>query len=162
MPSHPVDVHVGTRLRQRRTLLGMSQTKLASSVDLTFQQIQKYERGANRMGASRLFEFAKVLDVPVSYFFDEMPASTQAGRPIRGRGRNGASERGVGKKGFGESGTPFEPERDPLIKRETLELVRAYYKIRAAGVRGGVAKMIKALAAAEPAPVPKNKRKAPT
>jgi transcriptional regulator with XRE-family HTH domain len=155
MPPHAVDVHVGTRLRQRRTLLGMSQTKLGGSVDLTFQQIQKYERGANRMGSSRLFEFAKVLDVPVSYFFDEMPASTQAARPIRGRGRNGSGERG-----FGESGTPFEREGDPLIRRETLELVRAYYKIRAVGVRGGVAKMIKALAAAEPAPALKKKRKA--
>jgi transcriptional regulator with XRE-family HTH domain len=156
MPSHAVDVHVGTRLRQRRTLLGMSQTKLGGSVDLTFQQIQKYERGTNRMGSSRLFEFAKVLDVPVSYFFDEMPASAKAARPAQGRGRNG----------FGEAATPFATEKDPLIKRETLELVRAYYKIRAPGVRGGVAKMIKALAAAESTPastsIPKKKRKAPT
>src|SRR5207344_3086974 len=70
--SHPVDVHVGARMRQRRTLLGMSQEKLGTAVGLTFQQIQKYERGSNRIGSSRLFEFAKVLDVPVSYFFDEM------------------------------------------------------------------------------------------
>ena len=156
MPSHAVDVHVGTRLRQRRTLLGMSQTKLGGSVDLTFQQIQKYERGSNRMGSSRLFEFAKVLDVPVSYFFDEMPAKAQAAKPAPGRGRNG----------FSEAATPFAAEKDPLIKRETLELVRAYYKIRAPGVRGGVAKMIKALAAAETTPAPtspaKKKRKAPT
>ncbi len=157
MPSHAVDVHVGTRLRQRRTLLGMSQTKLGGSVDLTFQQIQKYERGSNRMGSSRLFEFAKVLDVPVSYFFDEMPAKGQAAKPAPGRGR----------KGFGEAGPAFVPEveKDPLIKRETLELVRAYYKIRAPGVRGGVAKMIKALADAQPTPAPtspaKKKRKAP-
>ncbi len=162
MASHAVDVHVGTRLRQRRTLLGMSQTKLAGSVDLTFQQIQKYERGANRMGSSRLFEFSKVLDVPVSYFFDEMPANAQAGRPMPGR-----PIQGRGRKGFGEAGTPFELEKDPLIKRETLELVRAYYKIRAAGVRGGVAKMIKAIAAAESTPIPTTsrptkKRKAPT
>ncbi|MEI7873425.1 MAG: helix-turn-helix transcriptional regulator [Alphaproteobacteria bacterium] len=164
MASHAVDIHVGTRLRQRRTLLGMSQTKLAGSVDLTFQQIQKYERGSNRMGSSRLFEFSKVLDVPVSYFFDEMPAKAQAAKPAPGRGR----------KGFGEAGPAFEPEqpKDPLIKRETLELVRAYYKIRAPGVRGGVAKMIKALAAAESTPIPKTsgqttsgptkRRKAPT
>ena len=154
--SHPVDVHVGARMRQRRTLLGMSQEKLGTAVGLTFQQIQKYERGSNRMGSSRLFEFSKVLDVPVSYFFDEMPASAKAGRPVQGRGRNG----------FGEAATPFAPEKDPLIKRETLELVRAYYKIRAPDVRGGVAKMIKAIAAAQstPAPtsVPKKKHKAPT
>ena len=121
--SHPVDVHVGARMRQRRTLLGMSQEKLGTAVGLTFQQIQKYERGSNRIGSSRLFEFAKVLDVPVSYFFDEMPSNALSGRPMSGRGR----------KGFGEAGTPFEQEKDPLIKRETLELVRAYYKIREAG-----------------------------
>ena len=72
--SHPVDVHVGLRMRQRRTLLAMSQTKLGDAVGLSFQQIQKYERGSNRIGSSRLFEFAKVLDVAVSYFFDEMPS----------------------------------------------------------------------------------------
>jgi len=71
-------------LRQRRTLLGMSQTKLAGPVALTFRQIQKYERGSNRMGSSRLFEFAKVLDVPVSFFFDEMPANGRAGRLMSG------------------------------------------------------------------------------
>src|SRR5471030_846944 len=87
--SHPVDVHVGARMRQRRTLLGMSQEKLGTAVGLTFQQIQKYERGSNRIGSSRLFEFAKVLDVPVSYFFDEMPSNALAGRPMSGRGRMG-------------------------------------------------------------------------
>ena len=152
MPSHIVDVHVGTRLRQRRTLLGMSQTKLGTAVGLTFQQIQKYERGTNRMGSSRLFEFSKVLDVPVSHFFDEMPANALARRPMPGRGR----------KGFGEAGTPLEQEKDPLIKRETLELVRAYYKIRSAGVREGVAKMIKAIAADASKPVAKRKRKTRT
>jgi transcriptional regulator with XRE-family HTH domain len=150
MPFHTVDVHVGKRLRQRRTLLGMSQTKLGTAVELTFQQIQKYERGSNRISASQLFEFAKVLDVPVSYFFDEMPANALAGRPMSGRGR----------KGFGETGTPFEQERDPLIKRETLELVRAYYKIRAAGIRDGVAKVIKELAASDAMPKTKRKLKA--
>jgi len=124
--SHPVDVHVGARMRQRRTLLGMSQEKLGTAVGLTFQQIQKYERGSNRIGSSRLYEFAKVLDVPVSYFFDEMPSNALSGRPMSGRGRKG---------GFGEAGTPFEQEKDPLIKRETLELVRAYYKIREGRVR---------------------------
>ena len=62
----PVDVHVGSRLRLRRTLLGLSQGKLGEAVGLTFQQIQKYERGANRVGASRLFEFSRILDVTVS------------------------------------------------------------------------------------------------
>src|SRR5204862_1600534 len=112
--SHPVDVHVGARMRQRRTLLGMSQEKLGTAVGLTFQQIQKYERGSNRIGSSRLFEFAKVLDVPVSYFFDEMPANALAGRPMSGRGRRGGAAHG------GDLASPFEQEKDPLIKRETL------------------------------------------
>src|SRR3546814_3329079 len=74
----PVDVHVGGRVRLRRTLLGMSQEKLGSALGLTFQQIQKYERGTNRIGSSRLHQLSRVLDVPVSFFFDDMPG---AGRP---------------------------------------------------------------------------------
>ncbi len=108
----------------------MSQTKVGDAVGLTFQQIQKYERGSNRIGSSRLFEFAKVLDVPLSYFFHEMPMS------------------GRGRKGFAEAGTPFEQEKDPLIQRETLELVRAYYKIREARVRKRIFEMVKAVGAA--------------
>src|SRR5882762_7396194 len=92
--SHPVDVHVGARMRQRRTLLGMSQEKLGTAVGLTFQQIQKYERGSNRIGSSRLFEFAKVLDVPVSYFFDEMPSNARSGRPMSGGTRQGFGKAG--------------------------------------------------------------------
>ena len=137
--SHPVDVHVGLRMRQRRALLGMSQTVLGNSVGLTFQQVQKYERGSNRMGSSRLYEFAKVLDVPLSYFFDEMPSNALAGRPMSGRGRTA---------GFGEAGTPFKKDKDPLIKRETLELVRAYYKIREGRVRKSIYEPIKAVGAA--------------
>src|SRR3546814_15533847 len=69
---NPVDVHVGSRVRLRRTLLGMSQEKLGEAIGLTLQQVQKYERGANRIGASRLFDLSRVLDVPVDFFFDEM------------------------------------------------------------------------------------------
>src|SRR3954465_14586881 len=108
--SHPVDVYVGTRMRQRRTLLAMSQTKVGDAVGLTFQQIQKYERGANRISSSRLYEFAKVLDVPVSFFFDEITSKAQPGRPTFIPGGKGSGKQ--------------EPEKDPLIKRETLELVR--------------------------------------
>jgi len=70
--AHPVDSHVGARIRERRTLLAMNQLKLGDAVNLSFQQIQKYEQGSNRVSSSRLFEFAKVLRVPVSYFFEEM------------------------------------------------------------------------------------------
>src|ERR1700754_4090626 len=86
----PIDVHVGSRIRLRRTLLGMSQERLGESLGLTFQQVQKYERGVNRVGASRLFDLSRVLDVPISFFFDDMPdslASTyggQAGRRTTG------------------------------------------------------------------------------
>ncbi|MBL4800741.1 MAG: helix-turn-helix transcriptional regulator [Emcibacter sp.] len=69
----PVDIHVGSRVRLRRTLLGMSQDKLGKALSLTFQQIQKYERGANRIGSSKLYKLSQVLDVPVSFFFDDMP-----------------------------------------------------------------------------------------
>ncbi len=127
MADHPVDHHVGTRIRQRRALLGMSQTSFGQAVGLTFQQIQKYENGSNRVSASRLYEFGKVLDVPVDYFFEGSPEGTQ-----KRRGR-----------------PPKEPREDAdgfLTKRETLQLVRAYYKIREPGVRRHIAETIKALA----------------
>ena len=78
----PVDVHVGARLRLRRNLIGMSQEQLGKASGLTFQQIQKYERGANRMGASRLYQIAQILNVPVGWFFEDMPAP--AGGNARG------------------------------------------------------------------------------
>lgn len=134
MKAHPVDIHVGKRMRQRRTLLGMSQTKLGDAVGITFQQVQKNERGFNRMGSSRLFQFAKLLDVPVSYFFDEMPKDIENAKV------------GSGKK------ITFDPTfmggKDPLIKRETLELVRDYYKIRDPKVRKRIFEMVKAVGTA--------------
>lgn len=147
--AHSVDVHVGMRMRQRRSLLGMSQTALADAVGLTFQQIQKYERGSNRMGSSRLFEFAKVLDVPVTYFFDEMP-STLVGRPMSGRAYGDGSR---------EAPMADSEEKDPLIKRETLQLVRAYYKIRAQTVRKGIFEFVKAMGASSSAKAPSERKK---
>ena len=151
MPSHPVDVYVGSRFRQRRSLLGMSQTAVGDAAGLTFQQIQKYERGSNRISASRLFEFAKVLDVPVSYFFDEMPANVVRSKLVSGR---------VGKSAR-ESSTSFALEKDPLVRRETLELVRAYYKIRETRVRKRIFEMVKALDVASHAEVLARPRKKP-
>ncbi len=115
-----VDVHVGARLRVRRTLLGMSQTTLGDAVGLTFQQMQKYENGANRISASRLFALTRVLDVPIQYFFDDMPTAVAASSPTLGGGRV-------------KEPPSYEP--NPMHKRETLELVHAYYKIENAGVR---------------------------
>ena len=140
MAGHPVDAHVGTRVRQRRTLLGMSQGKLADAVGLTFQQIQKYERGANRIGSSRLYEFSKILEVPVSHFFEEMPVNVLVG-PRGGRGRWGDPMKA----------SPTEGEKDPLAKRETLELVRAYYKIDEDKVRKRLFEVVKAVGAASAA-----------
>lgn len=130
---NPVDVHVGSRVRLRRTLLGMSQEKLGEAIGLTFQQVQKYERGANRVGASRLFDLSRVLDVPVGFFFEEMPDDVAANSPAQRPGLNRP---------------PPEQELDPMVKRETLELVRAYYKIDEPGVRKRLFEMTKALAAA--------------
>ena len=131
---NPVDVHVGARVRLRRTLLGLSQEKLGEAIGLTFQQVQKYERGANRIGASRLYQLSRVLDVPVNYFFDEM--STEVAEP---------ETAGLAVQGLAEEAEPYEP--DPLAKRETLELVRAYYRIPDPLVRKRLFELTKALAA---------------
>ena len=78
---NPIDIHVGARVRLRRNLFGLSQTDLGKMLGITFQQIQKYERGVNRIGASRLFNLSHVLDVPISFFFDDLsPAAAGAGR----------------------------------------------------------------------------------
>lgn len=125
---NPIDIHVGARLRLRRTLLGLSQEKLGEAVGITFQQLQKYERGSNRISASRLFNLSQVLDVPVSFFFDELPAKT-------------------GHETFAEDLEPCETgESISMARRETLELVRAYYRIAEGGVRRRAFELIKALA----------------
>jgi len=127
---NPVDVHVGKRVRLRRTLLGMSQEKLGEAIGLTFQQVQKYERGANRIGSSRLYQLSQVLDIPVSYFFDDLPAD------ITGKPATGMTE-----------SAPAGYEGDPMVKRETLELVRAYYRITDSSVRKRVFELVKAVGA---------------
>jgi len=128
---NPVDVHVGGRIRLRRTLLGMSQERLGDALGLTFQQVQKYERGTNRVGASRLWDLSRVLDVPVSFFYEDMGENVAELSP---RLISGLAEE------------PDSVEADPLTKRETLELVRAYYRIQDAAVRKRVFDLAKALA----------------
>jgi transcriptional regulator with XRE-family HTH domain len=130
---NPIDVHVGSRVRLRRTLLGMSQEKLGEAIGLTFQQVQKYERGANRIGASRLFDLSRVLDVPVSFFFDDMPADQDAISTTEHT------------SGFAEE-KPGGFEPDPMAKRETLELVRAYYRITDPQVRKRLFELTKSVA----------------
>jgi len=111
----------------------MSQERLGDSLGLTFQQVQKYERGVNRVGASRLFDLSRVLDVPISFFFDDMPDSLSAtfgGSPSR-------------RAGGSDSADPFGD--DTLSRRETLELVRAYYRITDPSVRKRVFDLIKSM-----------------
>lgn len=129
----PIDVAVGARLRLRRKAMKVSQSALAEALDLTFQQVQKYERGANRIGASRLFDLSRVLDVPVSFFFDDMPSDPDA-RPSPEPASYGDTE--------GQAS--FEP--DPMAKRETLELVRAYYRITDPHVRKRIFELTKSVA----------------
>ena len=130
---NPVDVHAGSGVRLRRTLLGMSQEKPGAAVGPTFQQSQKYERGTNRVGSSRRpFRFAQVLGVPVSFFFDDNPEEIVRGQP--GVSLN-SSER-------------FQ--RDQFARRETLELVRAHYRIRNPAVRKRVFELTKAIAGVSP------------
>jgi len=129
---NPVDIHVGARVRLRRTLLGMSQEKLGEAIGLTFQQVQKYERGANRVGASRLYDLSRVLDVPVSFFFDDMPDEISS---------KSVHER----REMSESPDPFD--NDPMNRRETLELVRAYYRITDPNQRKKIFELVKSMGA---------------
>jgi transcriptional regulator with XRE-family HTH domain len=131
---NPIDVHVGRRVRLRRTLLGMTQERLGEALGLTFQQVQKYERGANRIGASRLYRLSEILDVPVSFFFDEInreSAKAGAARPSEAP--------------MTAASTP-EREGPTMMRRETLELVRAYYRITNPQVRRRLFELTKAIA----------------
>lgn len=124
-----VDVHVGGRMRQRRNYLNMSQERLADALGLTFQQVQKYERGTNRIGASRLFDLSRILDVPISFFFEGLSRSGLEGKAA----------------GFAEQGQePYED--DPMTRKETIELVRAYYKIMDPKLRRRFLNLVKSMA----------------
>ena len=118
---NPIDVHVGNRIRLRRTLLGLSQEKLASLLGLTFQQVQKYERGMNRIGASRLWDIGKVLDVPIGFFYEDMD------KEVANQSPRMFSLPDSTPLSFAEEKENFDI--DPMNRQETIELVRAYYKI---------------------------------
>ena len=122
--SHPIDVHVGSRVRLRRTLLGLNQTQLGEKLGITYQQIQKYEQGVSRISASRLCQMTRILDVPVSFFFDDMPLQTDDAVP------HPVSSGALG---------------GVMLKRETLEFVRAYYRIGDPAVRRHLFELAKAM-----------------
>lgn len=100
--THPVDSHVGQQMRHRRWMIGMTQQQLADAVGIRFQQIQKYETGANRVSASRLWDIAKVMEVPVDFFFEGLESG---------------------------DGTTTTPAADMMGSKETLDLLRTYYTI---------------------------------
>ena len=132
--NNAIDMHVGKRVRLRRTLLGMSQEQLGTELNITFQQVQKYERGANRISASRLWDIGHVLDVPISYFFDYMSQDTMEGSPRRiGRGGEVVNQHG-------------DQLRDPMARCETLKLVRTYCTIEKPIARKRISEMVKSIA----------------
>lgn len=122
---NPTDVYVGSRVRLRRKMLGLSQEKLGDKLGITFQQIQKYEKGTNRVGASRLQAMANALDVPISYFFPD-------------------SAQGAQGTGLQEEGAAFM--MDMMSSAEGLDLSRAFVKIRSSKVRRKVVELVRALA----------------
>jgi transcriptional regulator with XRE-family HTH domain len=127
---NPMDIHVGSRVRLRRMVIGMSQEKLGEKMGLTFQQIQKYEKGTNRIGASRLFQLSQIMDVPVQFFFEDAPLHV--------------ANRHAAVAGFHESKTEAFL-LDFLNSRDGLELNRAFVKITDPKVRKRVVELVRAL-----------------
>jgi transcriptional regulator with XRE-family HTH domain len=126
---NPIDIHVGSRVRLRRMMLGMSQEKLGEHLGITFQQIQKYEKGTNRIGASRLQAIARVLNVPVAFFFEDAPGMT----PV------------AGNQGFEESNAASYVV-DFLSSSEGLSLNKAFVRIKEPKVRRKIVDLVRAIA----------------
>ena len=126
---NPTDKHVGARVRMRRMMLGMSQEKLGDSLDLTFQQVQKYEKGANRIGASRLQQISHILQVPVSFFFEGAPQTP--GQPTAG---------------LSEAPSPAYVS-DFLATSDGLALTKAFMGIKDAKLRRRIVDLVEQIAA---------------
>ena len=138
---HPIDIHVGARLRLRRTMLRMTQEKLAAALEVSFQQVQKYERGTNRIAASRLYRLCRILDVRIGFFYDGLKLARASNRRL--------------------SEAPAEPfESDPLRQRATIELVEAYYAIGKPAVRRRLFELARDIATGKPLGRPKTDAKA--
>ena len=127
---NPIDVHVGSRMRLRRHLLGLTMQTLAGAIGVTYQQIQKYEKATDRISASRLFNLSHVLDVPISFFFEDLSPAAAGGGRRRTRGLSEATAAAL--------------EPDFLFKRETVELIRAYYRVTDPRVRKRVLDLLHA------------------
>lgn len=127
----PIDIHVGKRIKLRRTLLHISQEQLAGDIGVTFQQVQKYESGHNRVSASRLFDISRVLNCPIAYFFEDIGPETTGDRttPAARSGETAEVE-------------ALGPDADPMQRTETLELVRAYWRLHNADLRRNVLELL--------------------
>ncbi len=134
---NPIDRHVGSRVRMRRVLLGMSQEKLGEALGLTFQQIQKYEKGTNRIGASRLQQISRTLNVPPSFFFDGAPLNDEQ-----------TSENGVTQFAVAESSSTFVI--DFIASAEGLHLNKAFARIQDPKVRKRIIDLVTSLASDDP------------
>ena len=134
MSKNPIDEHVGNRVRLRRLFLGMSQDDLGTPLGVTFQQIQKYEKGTNRIGAGRLFDISKVLKVDIDYFYDGV-----------------AEDNGVYSLAEKQKAFKHEEVIEERNNRETIALINAYYSIQSPKVRKQALDMIKTLSKAEAA-----------
>ena len=126
--SNPIDVHVGSRVRLRRMMIGMSQETLGAKLNLTFQQVQKYEKGANRIGASRLFAIASILSVPVQFFFDDLPENIKASLPDAPKSKKGDSDieyvmNFVGSREGLDLNVAFSKIKDPNQRKAFLALI---------------------------------------
>ncbi len=132
----PIDRYVGSRVRVRRLGLGMSQTKLGQAIDVTFQQVQKYENGANRVGASNLYRMAKALGVDVGFFYDGMPQGAAKGKGKGTRGRRAQPS--------------VEIAGDPTRSREIIALMHNYARIAHPRLRKAVFEMVRSLANTPP------------
>jgi transcriptional regulator with XRE-family HTH domain len=132
MTKQDIDAYVGKRLRLRRTTMGLSQEAAAKAVGITFQQVQKYEKGANAMNANRLYAFAQFMHVPVAYFFEGLEHPAPA-----------ASEAGMG---FAEEGEKFSHGNKSVSDRESLELMKAFKRIKEQIVRKRLSDLVRAIA----------------
>ncbi len=127
-----VDAYIGKRLKQRRTMLGYTQDVVAKSVGVTFQQVQKYEKGTNAMNASRLLDFSRFMNVPVSYFFEELEAEAVADKKS--------------PSGMAESADAFDHQVGRVSDRESLEMMKAFKRIDAQPVRKRLSDLVRAIA----------------
>jgi transcriptional regulator with XRE-family HTH domain len=134
----PIDIHVGQRMRLRRTMLGKSQDQMARALGVSFQQVQKYERGTNRISASRLFDVSRFLNVPVSYFFEDLTKDAVAARDEEV------------KVHFTDDDIEMDDGADPMKRTESLELIQTYWRLPTEVVRSRVLEMLKSLVRSSP------------